>query len=82
MEISYGIMCRRKRQKKPPLTSHHSSGVHPEMLILLTERIVRSIVGANGASVLMSGWLRKAPDCQCDFSEDSASSWSSRLPSV
>jgi len=53
-----------------------------DMLILLTERIVRSIVGANGASVLMSGWLRKAPDCQCDFSEDSASSWSSRLLSV
>src|SRR4029077_2821828 len=41
-----------------------------------------SIVGANRASVLMSGWLGKAAHCQCDFSEDSASSWSSRLPSV
>jgi hypothetical protein len=29
MEISYGIMRRRTRWKKPPLTSHHSSGVHP-----------------------------------------------------
>jgi hypothetical protein len=49
---------------------------------LLTERIVRSIVAASRASVLMSGWLRKAAHCQCDFLEDSASSWSSRLPSV
>ena len=40
-----------------------------------------SIVRANRASVLLSGWLRKAR-CQCDCSEDSASSWSSRLPSV
>ncbi len=31
-----------------------------------------SIVGANRASVLMSGWLGKAAHCQCDFSEDSA----------
>ena len=49
---------------------------------LLTERIVRSIVAASRASVLMSDWLRKAAHCQCDFLEDSASSWSSRLPSV
>ena len=29
MEISYGTMRRRTRWKKPPLTSRHSSGVHP-----------------------------------------------------
>jgi hypothetical protein len=38
MEISYGIICRRKRQKKPPLTSHHSSGVHPVWLATLRLR--------------------------------------------
>ena len=45
---------------------------------LLTERIVLTIIPVNRAAVLMSGWLRKGPHCQCDL-EDSAYCWSSRL---
>jgi len=48
MDLSYGIMCRRNRQKKPPLTSHHSSGVHPALvdplLFLLSRGILSPLV--------------------------------------